>query len=251
VLDLDHYLDELAYQGRRLRDSARQSTLLTSVESCPGWTVERLLAHTTKVHHWVLAVLRGADPNGFEFSPPDQAELFEVYDAGLAALLDQLRRSPAHLQVWTMVPAESARLYWARRQAHETAIHRVDAELAAGYGVQDFEPDFAADGIDELLTGLAAVKFSSAEFSAGLSEPRRISLIPMDSNSSWTLTVSSQGLACLPAAVDDADLSVFATVSDLYRWAWNRAGEQDVTLRGDLTLADRWRQNFRVGASRN
>jgi uncharacterized protein (TIGR03083 family) len=251
VLELDHYLDELAYQGRRLHEAARQSTLLATVPSCPGWTIERLLAHITKVHHWALAILRGAGPEGFEFSPPEQARLFEVYDAGLAALLDQLRRSPAQLQVWTMLPAESARLFWARRQAHETAIHRVDAELTAGYGVADFQPDFAADGIDELLSGLAAVRFSSDVFSAGFSGERRISLIPMDCNSAWTLTVSSQGLTCLPEAVDNADLSVFATVSDLYRWAWNRAGEQDVAMRGDLTLADRWRQHFRVRTSRN
>src|ERR1700734_3905792 len=43
---------------------------------------------------------------------------------------------------------------WAARHAHETAIHRADADSASG--VQpDYEPDFAADGIDELITGFA------------------------------------------------------------------------------------------------
>ena len=43
-----------------------------------------------------------------------------------------LRSAPADLDCFTFLPAESARHFWARRQAHETAIHRVDAENAAG-----------------------------------------------------------------------------------------------------------------------
>jgi uncharacterized protein (TIGR03083 family) len=251
VLELERYLQELTLQGRLLAQSARQATLLASVESCPGWTIARLLGHTSKAHHWALAILRGADPGGFEFSPPSGDELFEVYEAGLAALLSQLRTSPAGLQVWTLAPAESATLFWARRQAHETAIHRVDAQLAAGFGVEDFEPDFAADGIDELFTVFAAGGFDPAGFSEGLPAGCRISLTPLDCNSSWTLSVAPDWVSCVPGSVDNADLSVFATVSDLYRWVWNRAGDAEVALRGDLRLADRWRQSFRVGARRN
>jgi hypothetical protein len=51
-------------------------------------------------------------------------------------------------------------------------------------------------------------------------------------------------------AVDNADLAVFGLASDLYRWVWNRAGDDDVSLRGDLALADRWRQDFTVRARR-
>lgn len=248
MLERQRYLDELAHQGWLLRKAAGQCQLLTGVPSCPGWTVERLLGHTTKVHHWASAILRGADPAAFEFSPPEQHELFEVYDAGLAALLEQLRSAPPDLQVWTLAPAESATLFWARRQAHETAIHGVDAQLAAGFGVREFAADFAADGIDELLTAMAPRGFDSNGFADGLTGECRISLTPLDWNSSWTVSVGPNRLACQPGSVDNADLSVFATVSDLYRWVWNRAGDADLTLRGKLSLADRWRQNFRVGA---
>lgn len=250
MLELERYLDELANQGTALRAAASQCRLPTGIASCPGWTVERLMGHMTKVHSWATAILRGVDPNAFEFDPPEQHELFEVYDAGLAALLDQLRTAPAGLKVWTFVPAESATLFWARRQAHETAIHRVDAELAAGYGVQDFPADFAADGIDELLTALAPHNFDLERFCDGLTGERRLSLTPLDCNSSWTLTVGENRFACRPESVDRADLSVFGTVSDLYRWVWNRADDADVALRGDLGLADRWQQHFRVSARR-
>ncbi len=43
---------------------------------------------------------------------------------------------------------------WSRRQASEIAIHRFDAENARGVS-SHFEPEFAADMLDELLSGFA------------------------------------------------------------------------------------------------
>ena len=45
------------------------------------------------------------------------------------------RAHPTTCECWTFLPAPSPLAMWARRQAHETAIHRVDAELAAGIAV--------------------------------------------------------------------------------------------------------------------
>lgn len=42
------------------------------------------------------------------------------------------------------VPATSPRAFWARRQAHETAIHRADAESALAT-VPEWNAAFAAD----------------------------------------------------------------------------------------------------------
>jgi uncharacterized protein (TIGR03083 family) len=244
-LEFARYLAELEQQGLLLRDSARRAALSASVPSCPGWTVARLLGHTTKVHHWASSILRAIPPEEFQFSAPAEDELFAVYDAGLRQVLSQLRSARDSAAIWTMAPTQSPRLFWARRLAHETAIHRVDADLAADFGVTGFEPEFAADGIEELLTG-SVTRFDRS----GLAGNRTISLTPLDSNASWTLSVGPQLLSCRPSAVDDADLSVFGLASDLYRWVWNRAGDGDVGLRGDLTLADRWRQDFTVRARR-
>ena len=52
----------------------------------------------------------------------------------------------------TFLPAPSPLAMWARRQAHETSIHRCYAESATG-ATTGFDPTFAADGIDELLYG--------------------------------------------------------------------------------------------------
>jgi len=251
-VDFDRYLDELGRHGALLHRSARSAGLDAPVPSCVGWTVRRLLAHTTKVHHWATAILGGAEPAQVQFDQPDDAQLDAVYDDGLARLLRALRLAPDGRGAWTMYPAASGRLFWARRQAHETAIHRLDAELAAGYGVADFEPDFAADGIDELLVGMGPGRFTDLPVEG----TRRISLMPLDVNESWTVTVSPDGFSAESSAngnggsdsADSADLRVFGMASALYSWVWNRADDSEVSLRGDLSLADLWRQSFRVGA---
>ena len=243
MLTCQQYLDELERQGGLLHEAARRPALRAAVPTCPGWDVARLLGHVTKVHHWASWILRGRDREEFQFDVPEDGELLEVYEAGLHEVLSRLRAAPDTLAVWTMTPAPSAKLFWARRMAHETAVHRVDADLAAGYGVRDFAPDFAADGVEELLTGPAA-RFDRSR----LTSERTISLTPLDANASWTLCIGPGLLSCRPVALDKADLAAFGLASDLYRWVWNRGGDEDVSLRGDLSLADRWRQDFTVRA---
>src|SRR5204862_2895326 len=71
---------------------------------------------------------------------------------GHAALVTALEAAPEDLACWTFLPAPSPRAFWARRQAHETAIHLADAWSASGESAS-FSPAFAADGVDELLYG--------------------------------------------------------------------------------------------------
>jgi hypothetical protein len=67
------------------------------------------------------------------------------------------RRRPGHRSVttagsdlvWTLAGIGPAS-FWARRRAHEAAVHLADAQLAAGRDV-DLAPEVAADGIDEWL----------------------------------------------------------------------------------------------------
>lgn len=41
------------------------------------------------------------------------------------------RWAAGYVDCWTFLDAPSPLAFWARRQAHETAIHRADAQLAA------------------------------------------------------------------------------------------------------------------------
>jgi uncharacterized protein (TIGR03083 family) len=246
-MDTVRLLGELRLQGELLADTAGRTDLATAVPSCPGWTVARTQSHLCRVHRMASWVLRGGELAEFDYPRSEPAMLDAEYRAALAELLDTLGSAPDTLQAFTFWPAKSARLFWARRQAHETAIHRVDVQLAADYGVSDFDPDFAADGIDELLVGMAAGAFSRADVDG----PRSIAITPLDANISWTVQLAPAQVGVVREAASNADLSVFGLSSDLYRWVWNRAGDDEVSLRGDVTLADLWRSNFTISTSRN
>ena len=56
--------------------------------------------------------------------------------------------------VWTLTGIGPAG-FWARRRAHEAAVHLADAQLAAGRDV-DLAPEVAADAVDEWLTRIVA-----------------------------------------------------------------------------------------------
>ena len=91
---------------------------------------------------------------------PDDAELIAAYRNGHAALVAALRAADPDLDCATFMPAPSPLAFWARRQAHGTAIHRYDAQSAARrprrHPADAFDPAFADDGIDELIMGFAA-----------------------------------------------------------------------------------------------
>ncbi|MCH7670054.1 MAG: maleylpyruvate isomerase family mycothiol-dependent enzyme [Acidobacteria bacterium] len=85
---------------------------------------------------------------------PDDSDLINWYLDTNANLVDALESAPPDVESFTFLPAPSPLAMWARRQAHETAIHRFDAENAAGIA-SEFDPTFAIDGIDELLAAFA------------------------------------------------------------------------------------------------
>ena len=240
-MDVDRFLDELHNHGVSLARSAEYTSMDTPVPTCPAWTVSRLLGHLTKVHRWSSHVVRTGSPDGFEFQRPAPDQLITYFLSGLDDLVMAIREAPEDRPIWTLWPVRSPRLYWARRQAHEVAIHRVDIELAVGYGVSEFEPDFAADGIDELLMGLLPIGTTAAESHSLVVEP-------LDRNVSWTVQVGAAGLETRREASPQADLSLFGLSSDLYRWVWNRATDDEVSLRGDVLVADWWRRTALVGA---
>src|SRR6516225_5290424 len=131
------------------------------VPSCPEWTVRDLVRHLGGVHRWATGYVADARTEQWDVDLievvgawPEDTELVPWFRQGYAALADALDAAPDDLACWTFLQAPSPRAMWARRQAHETAIHRVDAELATrdDASLSPFDPEFAADGVDELLS---------------------------------------------------------------------------------------------------
>ena len=232
----DEHIARLEQDAALLADAARRAGWDASV---PGteWDVRALVKHVGGVHRWAASVVRdaaesGDTPEGRAVGTgPDDAELLDWFTAGHAALIATLRAAPPDLQCLTFLPAASPHAFWARRQAHETAIHRADAQAAAG-GVTPFDPGFAQDGIAELVLGFAARRSNSIDRSGVLG-------LRADDGPAWRLVFGGERIVVAPEEPRDADAVVAGTSSQLYLWVWNRPA--DVRISGDVTVADAWR----------
>jgi uncharacterized protein (TIGR03083 family) len=144
------FLDCLRADSARLAEVARMG-LAADVPSCPGWTVEDVVRHVSVVYlHKIEAIRRNARPE--PWPPPDLADrdAFELYDEASARLMAELEQVGPDVPSWTFWPDDQTSGFWFRRMAQETAVHRVDAELAHEV-VTPIDRSLALDGIDEVL----------------------------------------------------------------------------------------------------
>jgi len=251
MLTFDDYLALIEEAATRLATSASDAGLQAPVPTCPRWTVADLVAHQAMVHRWAAGQLR------LDTAPvPSKRQILS--DVALDDLLPWFRRGAADLlstlrDVAEDVPAmvfladaPAPRLFWARRQAHETTIHSVDA-VAAAKGEVPASSDVgvaaeaAVDGIDELLTGFFPRGRARMEFDG----PVRIAVVPDDAASHrWTMTVADGKLTTSRAVESDADATLTGTAAQLYLGLWNRGDE--VAEFGGAGVLDQWRKVQRV-----
>jgi uncharacterized protein (TIGR03083 family) len=244
-VDVAALLDHLAEDGPLLRAAAERAGLDAPV---PGlrWNVRELVTHTGGIHRWAADIVATSghrydtDAGRAVGTGPADAELLDWFAAGHTALVDTLRAASDDLDCTTFLPAPSPRVFWIRRQAHETAVHRADAEAAAG-AVTVFAAGFAQDGIGELLQGFAARRANAID------TPATVALVPSDDSAPWRVRLGGERIVAEPvaAAPEDADLTVTGTASELYLWLWNRPSSA-ATVTGDDRLAARWAEAVRV-----
>jgi uncharacterized protein (TIGR03083 family) len=133
--------------------------LTRTVPTCPEWTLRQLATHVGRAHRWAaeIASTRSAEMIPFRQVPdgriPDDPAQHRAWLRGGAARVIEAVREAGSDPVWTFDALRPAG-FWGRRMAHETAMHRADAELAMGRAA-GFAPDIAGDGIDEWLGSLS------------------------------------------------------------------------------------------------
>ena len=152
-MDDEQYLESLRADSAALLDAVRQAGPDAAVPSCPGWTTDDLVWHIGEVDDfWGTVVAeRMTDPQTYRQPdrPAGSAELLQFAEGSAARLADALERTEPSTPVWTWTSRQDVG-FVLRRVAHETAVHRVDAEQAAGRDHR-LDPTLAADGIDEFL----------------------------------------------------------------------------------------------------
>jgi uncharacterized protein (TIGR03083 family) len=134
---------------------------------------------------------------------------------------------------------------WARRQAHETAVHRVDAQLAAGIPVTPCAPAFAADGIDELVVSFVPRRSSKLR----ADPPASLAVRCTDVDASWLLHMDHDGVTTMRTTSGGdagAACAVSGTAGDLYLALWNRTGAESLTVVGDRAVLGQFSGAVRI-----
>ncbi len=132
--------------------------------------------------------------------------------------------------VWSWTPQRDV-AWVTRRMAHETAVHRVDAEHAAG-GEHRLAPELAADGIDEFLEfffPLAARRRAAArrQRAPALHRCRRRVDRAADEDGGHSVARDHA----------KADAALRGEAHDLLMVLWRRSPLDSVTVFGDADLA--------------
>ncbi len=156
----DRYHAEITASTAALAALAGQDDLSLPVPACPDWTLRQLITHVGRAQRWAAEIVatRSAGSIPFRSVPggrlPDDPAQRPGWLRDGAALLITTVSAAGDATVWAGGRKRPAG-FWARRMAHETAVHRADAEIAVGRSPV-IAPEMAADGIDEWLTELSA-----------------------------------------------------------------------------------------------
>jgi uncharacterized protein (TIGR03083 family) len=223
-MEFDDLRARLTSEYERMRSVS--TDLAAPVPSCPGWTLDLLLRHVAEVYrHKVACMQTLQEPSLWapDYSTEPALDLLERAFGELDAEFDA--RDPAD-PAWTWFAADQTVGFWIRRMAHETAIHRYDAELAAGL-TTPVVADLAIDGVDEALTviltedgditGMAEVDLPTIEVSNGV---RSFFVRPTLAG----VFVDETG---------EAATTIEGVPSDLLLWLWRRADAGNLRVTGD------------------
>lgn len=219
----DRYRDELTTSlGFLCRLAGQgQEVLARPVPACPGWALEDLFGHVGSIERWAAAVVLSGKPS--EEPPPPSEGAAQWFLDGTRDFLEVMASLDPAAPCWNFGPPPRTAGFWLRRQAHEHAIHLVDACQASGVAPPQLGDDFLLDGVDEVLAMFAPRQIRRER----MPRPERAVAFRIEAGSSWTIGEGP------PAA------SVTAPVREMYLGLWGRidlrraaviAGDADAAL---------------------
>ncbi|MGI5341674.1 maleylpyruvate isomerase family mycothiol-dependent enzyme [Streptomyces sp. CA-181903] len=254
VLTFDRHRAEITGQARRLLSHVEGVPPAAPVPSCPGWTLAHLLRHVTGALTWAgtVVVSRATEPvphdivDDVEPRPgDDRSTLTTGLSRAAERLAEALGEAGPDTAVWSPGPLATTG-FWARRMAHETAVHRADAALAAGvrYTLDDA---VALDALDE-WTGFAALPeaYGPRSGAPDLLGPGRtlrfeVTGTAADPLGEWLIDLTGDAPVRRRAA-ERAAATVRGTPGDLLLAVYRRpVPEGAVEVVGDAALLDLWR----------
>jgi uncharacterized protein (TIGR03083 family) len=234
--------------------TAQSTPLNVDVPTCPGWDLRELIIHTGVVHRHKVTTLLGDyrdKPAPLPESPgeevSDQAVL-DWFDEGTEMLLDACLTADLTEPSWTWCRHDHTKDWWVRRMAHETVIHRIDADVAVDR-TPAIDLWLASDGIDEILD-----EFMVGGPAWGQVTPSDRTIRLQSGDRAWGLRTavfsgtsphSNTTYDALDTLVYDMDAEPMATVAadpaTLDLWLWGRGDLPEGAIEGDAGVVSHLR----------
>lgn len=208
------------------------------VPGCPGWTTKDLAKHMAHVYLGQAFVVETGSKaeNKEHLAPyPRTEDFMEFMSWGFAAITKALDINRPERPTWSWHHSDHSVDFWFRRMAHETVIHRIDAEQAIGT-ISKIDEALALDGVDEVLDFLPLMgswpEVPNVDFGI-------VSIVALTKNVSkvWDLHFTDQ--AATVSASDQPNpaarlvISGDAEAMDLYLWGRIDSSDPRISITGD------------------
>jgi uncharacterized protein (TIGR03083 family) len=235
MLTDETYLDLVRDQAALLAETPLE-VLGQRVPGCPDWDVAQLIGHTGWIHRWVTAILANGgqriSAKTVPQAPEDQAAATAWFAEGVEPLLAALRDLDPTAEAFTFVGPRPAG-WWRRRMAHETTVHRWDAE-SAYRAPAPFAPDVAVDGIEEVWDVYFPNRFGFGQLPTGTT----VHLHATDTTGEWLVTLGADAeTSRVERGHAKGDVAIRGAASDLLLYCFGRLSPDRLDVVGDLPLA--------------
>jgi uncharacterized protein (TIGR03083 family) len=250
-LDADRYAAEIEASAAGLAEILAEHDQSLPIPTCPQWSLRQLVTHVGRAHRWAAEITRTRSDVFIPFRevpdgrlPDERAEQCAWLTAGAARIVDAAREAGSDL-VWSFNGPTPAGFYL-RRMAHETLVHRADAQLAAGADPEPvIEAEVAADAIDEWLMlvtgGLGDSDLRARALADGAALPIHATDDGLGGLGEWMIRRDAGGLTAEPGhGQGDAALAGPAASLLLVLLRRRPVSDPAVTVYGDGTVVDGW-----------
>jgi hypothetical protein len=165
---------------------------------------------------------------------PD-GDALEVFANALDELVAALKDCDAETPVWNWSENEPDLAgFWARRMAHESSVHRFDAQTAHGV-VQPIDAELAGDGLDELVDVVVPRVYERD----AISGPTGTLALDSSDDGTWCLELEPHGVRRLDVLSDPA-VTVRGTTSALLLATYSRVPWTSLETEGDAEVLAGW-----------
>jgi uncharacterized protein (TIGR03083 family) len=240
----EQYVEHVRADATRILAVASRG-LDAAVPFCPGWTVRDAVEHVAEVYrHKVSCIREKAFPKPWPPARGDETT-FDYFRRATDDLLTELTtRDPLeYADTWWW--DERTVGFWGRRMAHESAIHRVDVELAYD-DTTPIDDALALDGVDEVLR-----RFLAGDWSDEPATGQPTTIVRVESGgTAWRVVMEPNAVVASVYLDRWPELAIDAKVSGdqlpVYLWLWGRGPRDRITIDGEEAAVEHMDARLRL-----